>query len=186
MNFFKSFQVVAVILLAACSSIKVTSDYDKEVDFSQYTSYSFYQWEQESDKLLTRFDRERIEESVGQELEKRGLKYMEEDGDLTVSLFVMLEQKKGRTAYTNHYGDMGYWDYDVAWGYGMGYSTTQYSEYDYIDGSLVVDIFDTKSRKLVWQGVGSGVVDENPKNRDRKMPAEIAKIFGQFPKAKID
>ena len=176
---------IAGLTLASCSSIQVTSDYDKTVDFSEFDSYSFYQWEQESDKLLNQLDKERIEDAVGKEFEARGLKYLENgSGDVTVSLFVVLEEKTRTTAYTNHYGaggGYGYWDYDVPWGWGMGHSSTTYSEYDYIDGTLVIDVFDTRSKKLIWQGVGGGTVDENPQRRSKKMPAEIAQIMKSFP-----
>jgi hypothetical protein len=181
--------ILGTMLIAGCSSISVTTDYDKTADFNSFKTYSFYEWKEESDKLLTPFDKKRIKTSVGEELEARGYKFVEGKADLTVSLFVVLEQKTSRTAYTNHYGG-GYYGYDD-WGYGypggwgMGSSTTTYSETDYIDGTLVIDIFDTNTRKLVWQGVGSGTVDEDPEKRDKTMPHEIAQIFYKFPKKKI-
>jgi len=36
--------LTAIILLSSCSGIQVTSDYDKTVDFSQFTTYSFHGW----------------------------------------------------------------------------------------------------------------------------------------------
>ena len=185
--------VIISMLFTGCSGIKVTSDYDKTVDFNTYQTYSFYQWEEESDKLLTRFDKERIENSVGNEMDARGYKYVEGKADLTVSLFVVLEQKTSRTAYTNHFGGgvgsgfYGYddWGYDAGWGWGMGSSSTTYNETDYVDGTLVCDVFDMSNRKLIWQGIGVGTVDENPKKREKSMPREIAQIFYKFPKAKV-
>ncbi len=178
-----------VTILNACSGIKVTSDYDKSADFTKYKTYSFYKWEEESDKQLTRFDKERIENAVGNEMDIRGYKYVEGEADLTVSLFVVLEQKTSKTAYTNHFGAggpgyYGYddWDYDVGWGWGMGHSTTTYNETDYVDGTLVIDVFDMSNRKLIWQGVGAGTVDEDPGKRQKKMPSEIKQIFSSFPK----
>jgi len=173
------------LILTACSGIQVTSDYDKTVDFNKYKTYSFYSWEQKSDQLLSRFDKERIENSVGEELESRSLKYVESGGDLTVSLFVVMEQKTSRTAYTDHYGGGGYYDYDAPWGWGMGHSTTTYQESDYIVGTLVIDLFDAGTKKLIWQGVGSGTVDEDPQRRANKLPQEIGQIFYKFPKEKI-
>ena len=32
----------AVILLSACSAIKVTTDYDTQVDFTKYKTYQYY------------------------------------------------------------------------------------------------------------------------------------------------
>lgn len=177
-------------IIVGCSSISVTTDYDKTADFNSFKTYSFYEWKEESDQLLTNFDKERIKNSVGEELEARGYTFKEGEADLTVSLFVVLEQKTSRTAYTNHYGGgyYGYddWDYGYggSWGGGIGTSSTTYTETDYIDGTLVIDIFDTSTRKIVWQGVGSGTVDEDPQKREKTMPNEITQIFYAFPKKK--
>jgi hypothetical protein len=167
-------------VVMACSSISVTTDYDKSVDFNTFKTYSFYQWKAGTSEKLSEFDKQRLKEAVGKELDKRGYKYVEEDGtgDLTVSLFVVLEEKTSRTAYTDHYGD-GYYGYD-AWGYGA--SRTTYVENEYVYGTLVIDIFSTATRKLVWQGIGAGVVEEKPSTRQEKIPGEVAQIFKEFPK----
>lgn len=182
------FVLVSFVLFGGCSSISVTSDYDKSADFDSYKTYSFYEWKEASDQLLTDFDKKRIKNAVGKEMEAKGYKFIEGEADLTVSLFVVLEQKTSRTAYTNHYGGgyYGYddWDYGYGGGWGAGYATTTYTETDYIDGTLVIDVFDTSTRKIVWQGVGSGTVDEDPQKRERTMPHEIAQIFYAFPKKK--
>jgi len=34
--------IFLLLLVASCSSIRVNSDYDKKVDFSQYKTYAFY------------------------------------------------------------------------------------------------------------------------------------------------
>ena len=49
-----------LIALMGCSSIKVTSDQDKEVDFSKYKTYSFLGWQDGSDKIINEFDKERL------------------------------------------------------------------------------------------------------------------------------
>lgn len=181
--------LIVSAIIGGCSSISVTSEHDKTIDFNSFKTYSFYEWKEESDKLLTTFDKERIKNAVGYEMEARGYKFIEGEADLTVSLFVVLEQKTSRTAYTNHFGG-GYYGYDD-WGYGYdggwggGYSNTTYTETDYIDGTLVIDVFNTSTRKVVWQGVGSGTVDEDPQKREKTMPNEITQIFYGFPKKKI-
>ena len=56
----------AVLLAGGCGSgLKVTSDYDKTVDFSKYKTYEYYGWSDNSDEFLTEFDRERIESAFG-------------------------------------------------------------------------------------------------------------------------
>lgn len=170
-------------MLSGCSEkITVSSDYDKEADFTQYKTYSFYGWAKESDKIINRFDQERIEKAVADELNKRGLSYVKDGGDLTVSLFIQFDQMKGVNAYTDNYaaGPYGY-RYGPGWGWGYGYSTTTYQEYDYIVGTLVIDIFDHQQKQLIWQGVGSKTVDEKPDNREYGINKAVKAIMWKYP-----
>ncbi|MCG8308580.1 MAG: DUF4136 domain-containing protein [Cytophagales bacterium] len=180
-----SLWLLSIIFLGACSSITVTSDYDKEVDFTKYKTFEYYGWTEESDKILNRFDKERIEQAFGAEFAKRGLKYVDDGGDMVVSLFIVVDKKTSTTAYTNHY-NMGGYGYGPGWGWyggygGMGTSTTTYSEQDYLVGTLVVDVFDKAGKKLIWQSVGQKTVDDNPNTRDKNTAKVAAAIMKPFP-----
>lgn len=185
MKYLNSIWLLSIIFLGACSSITVKSDYDKEADFTKYKTFEYYGWAEESDKILNRFDKERIEEAFGVEFAKRGLKLVKENGDMVVSLYVVVDQKTSTTAYTNHYGG-GYGYGGRGWyggygGMGMGSSTTTYSENDYLVGTLVVDVFDKAEKKMIWQSVGSKTVDDNPNTRDKNSGKVAAAIMKPFP-----
>ncbi len=181
----KLFYLVSMLyLLTSCSSIKVISDYDKTVDFTQFETFEYYGWAEESDKILNRFDQERIEQAFGEEFTARNLKYVEEGGDLIVVLFIVVEQKTEVTANTTHTGGYygGYYGYGPGYGYGSaGSSMTTVSEYDYQVGTLVVDVFDAKNEKLLWEGIGTKTIDENPQTRDKKIPQAVKAIMAQYP-----
>jgi hypothetical protein len=181
------FYSMALALFTSCSSTKFTSNYDGDIDFNQHKTLSYYGWTEESDKILTRFDKDRIEKAFGDEFEKRGFTLAERDGDIIVSLFIVVDQKKGATAYTNHYGGggpygYGGYGYGAGWGWGGGYSSTSYSEYDYYVGTLVCDVLDSKTKKLIWQGVITGEIDDNPKTRERNTPRVVKEIMKKYPK----
>ena len=112
-----AFLFLLVPFLWGCSSIKVTSDVDKETDFSQYKTFSFLGWQKDSDKILNDFDKNRMREAFKTEFQKRNLKYQESGGDMTISLFLVVSQERSVTAYTNHYGGGGYGRYR-RYGYG--------------------------------------------------------------------
>ena len=182
--------IIGVITLAGCSSIKVVSDHDPNTDFEKFETYSYYGWTDESDQILNRFDKERIESAFGEEFEKRNLKFVEKNGDIIVSLFIVVEQKTSTSAYTNHYnmGGMGYYDYDfdygMGWGgmgMGMGTSTTHFSEHEYEVGTLVCDVFSLETKKLIWQGIGTGTVSQNPKTNEHGIPRAVAAIMAKYP-----
>ncbi len=183
-----------IVFLASCSSVQVTNNWDKKIDFKQFKTFSIYPWDKQNDKIINSYDRETITNAVKSEMERRGYKYVEKDGDLIVSNFVTLQNKTDYQAYTNHYG--GYAGYGGGWGYygspwavgygmGPGYvGQTTVTQVNYTQGTLIIDIFELKSKKLIWQGMGVGTVDDNLEARDRNLPKTISHIFRRFPVTK--
>jgi len=179
--------LVAILIMFGCSSVTVQSDYDKSADFTKYKTFEFLGWAEESNKILNRFDQERIENAFGAEFNKRGFTGVESGGDIAVSLFLVVDKKTSVTAYTNHMNTGG-WGYGAGWGWyggyggvGMGTSTTNYSENDYLEGTLVLDVYDTKTKKMIWQSVGQKTIDENPKNAERNVAYVAEKMMKPFP-----
>lgn len=182
--------IAALFIMSSCSSLSVTSDYDKTADFTKYKTLSYYGWADNSDKLLSPFDKERLEKSFGTEFSNRGMTYQEENSDIVVALYIVTEQKQQTTATTTNMGGMyggygGYYGYGPGWGWGGGMSNTTYNTYDYTVGTLVCSVFDAKEKKLVWEGTGSGEIDENPQSREDGIPKAVAKIMAQYPVAPI-
>ncbi len=180
--------IPALITFSGCTTIQVTSDFDKTVDFTKYKTFEYYGWQKDSDKLLNDLDKKRIEQAFGQEFKKRGLQYVKENGDLIVTLFIVTEKKTSTTANTTmmggggpygYYG--GFYGYGPGWGWGMGHATTTYNTYDYKVGTLVVDVFDAKEKKLIWEGIGQGTINDNLKKRDENIPKAVAEIMKEYP-----
>ncbi len=183
-----------MIMLFSCSSVKVTNNFDKGVDFKSFKTFSFYPWDKHNDELVSEYDKRLILNSIKSTLEKKGYSYLEKDGDLIISTFVMLQEKTMNQAYTNHYGGWaGYgsgWDYGATWSYGYGYwggpayTTSTISSRDYVEGTLIFDVFRLDEKKLVWQGVGVGEVNPDFSKRDKNIPRAIGHIFRRFPVSK--
>jgi hypothetical protein len=178
--------LMAALVLSGCSSIKVVSDVDPSVDFTQFKTFEYYGWLEDSGKLLNDLDKTRIENAFGAEFKARGLEFVEDGGDLVVGLFVVTQQKTQTTAHTTStgggYGGYGgYYGQGPGWGWGGGHSTTTYSDYDYVEGTLVCDIYDTTKEKLVWEGIGTKTVDQDPQSRDENIPAAVKKIMAEYP-----
>ena len=181
---------IILMIIASCSTIKVTSDYDKTVDFTKFKTFEYYGWAKESDKLINQLDRDRIENAFADEFKKRGLTPVESGGDLIVSLFIVVEQKSQTTAnttstgmggagYGGYYG--GYYGYGPGYGWGGGHSTTTVNTYEYEVGTLVCDVFDKASEKLIWEGIGNKTVDDNPATRDKNIPKAVAALMKSYP-----
>ncbi len=187
----KHFIILAamVFILGSCATTKVNVDYDKTVDFSKFKTYSFYGWAKDSNKLLSPFDQERIQKAFANEFAKRGLKFVKEGGDLTVALYIATQHKQETTATTTttgmggYYGYGGYWGYGPAWGWGPSFSSshTTYNTTDYQEGTLIIDVFDTKNQQLIWEAVGQKRVDENTKGREERIQKLAQTMMKDFP-----
>jgi hypothetical protein len=180
------------ILLSSCSSVKVVTDKDDTVDFTKFKTFEYYGWSDNSDKILNRFDKERIEHSFGEELAKRGLTGVEKGsgGDLIITLYIVAEQKTQTTATTTGMGGMGGYGYGYGYmGHGPGYgwggsiSHTTYSDYDYTVGTLIIDIYDAKEKKLIWESIGTSTVNEKTKGREERIAKTVALIMQTYPVA---
>jgi len=170
---------ILLLFLYSCSSITVTADYDKEVDFASFKTFSLLSWRAENSQLINDFDKKRLETAMISEMTSRGYKYMETAGELAVSVFLILEDKTSYNSYTDYYGGYGYY-HGGPWGYG-GPARTTVTQYEYTQGTLIFNVFDAKEKKLVWQGTAIGEVDDNPTNRDNSIPKAVGEVFMRYP-----
>jgi hypothetical protein len=185
-NLSKNLMLGALMMLfSVVGYAQVNSDYDKTIDFTAYKTYSFEGWQKDSDSLLNDFDKKRILDAFKSEFDARGMSLVQTGGDATIALYLVLDKKTSTTGYTSYMGGMGYgagrgWGMGVG-GMGMGTATTTYSEDDYTEGTMVVDMYDASSKKLIWQGTSISVVQDKPAKREKTIPKKIGKLMGQFP-----
>lgn len=184
------FSLIAILFLNIYCFSQVKTDYDKTIDFKKYKTYNIKGWEKDSDQKLTDFDKERIVNALTSELTSRGMSQVESNADAAITLYIVVNKKTSTTAYTNFNGGMGYggrwgWGYGRGAGMGMGSATTTYDENDYNEGTFVVDMYDTESKKLVWQGVITTVVKEKPEQREKSIPKKMSKLMKTYPVAPL-
>jgi hypothetical protein len=176
--------ILGLLLVFSTSSFaqKVKVDLDKNADFSKYKTYQFLEWQENIDQILNDFDKKRIRDAFKSELDSRKLEMVDSDPDIVFSLYLVIDQKTSVTGYTNYYGGgygRGY--RRGGWGWGAGHSTTNYSEEDYLEGTMVLDVYDGSSKDLVWQSVGVKTVEEKPEKREKSIPKSVKKLMKKFP-----
>src|SRR5467141_4255194 len=160
---------VALMLVLATVSFAqdVKSDYDHSANFGQYKTYS---WEkvQTRDPLLV----DRIKDAVNGALTAKGWTQVESGGD--VSVVAMEITHKQQTLNTFYDGFGGGW----RWG-GFGNATTTTETYQV--GSLVVDLFDAKTKNLIWRGSSSDTLSNNADKNTKNLDKGVQKMFAHFP-----
>lgn len=169
------------MFLYSCSTITVTADYDQEVNFAKYKTFSMLKWREDNNRLINEFDKQRLEVAVKSEMTNRGYKFVETEGQLAVSVFVLLEDKTSYTSYTDYYGGYGYY-YGTPWGWGP--ARTSVSRYEYTQGTLIFNVFDATEKKLIWQGTAIGEIDSNPQSREKNIPKAVTEVFMKYPLVK--
>ena len=181
--------LVLFAIMSGCSSTKVVSDKDPSVNFEEFKTYEFYGWRDNSDQILTRFDRERIQQSFAEEARKRGMTRVDSGGDIIVTLNVIGKVKTQQTANTTTTGmGMGMGPgmgrrgmMGPGWGWGTAHSTTVINEREYLEGSLIVEAFDPDDKLLIWQAVGTKTVSEDPQKRAKGIPKKVEAIMKKYP-----
>jgi hypothetical protein len=44
-----------------------------------------------------------------------------------------------------------------------------------------MDVFDSETKELIWQGVATGTVNEKPEKREKSIPKMVKKLMKKFP-----
>ncbi len=173
------FCLSTVLFIACGSSLKVSSDYDKSVNFSSYKTFNFYNLK--TTGSVSQLNADRIANAIKAELIRKGLKETTQNPDLMVNAVTILKDKQEVTATTNYYGyGSVYRPYSYYGGVrASGYTTV--NTYNYKDGSLIIDIVDAKTNKVVWEGIGNKDIDKAPKNPEEAINNAVTSIMAGFP-----
>lgn len=178
--------VFLLFFLAACSSsLKVVSDYNGGLDFSEYRTYNFYEPDTLIDHqvlpvIVNSLNQRRIENAIDEEMELRGYE-KSDDPDVLITYFLRVENKTEYQVTTYNYGSpyyRGYGYYGYYGGYGYGWSDV--SSYDYKVGTLVIDLVDSRKDELIWYGAGSKALRDNPKHVEQEINDAVTRIFYQY------
>lgn len=175
----KQFNIAIVIVLlsfAACSTINVSSDFDPTQDFNKYKTYRWAKKkERNPNDILSKNIRLRkaIQSAVDKVLQKKGFEKVS-TGKPDFVVIVNGGVKNKINVY--HHG--GYW-YHPWWGPYGGYTTVSH----YREGSLVVDIVDTKEKELSWRGIATGITkyDVDPDFLQEDIDKIVTKVLEDFP-----
>jgi hypothetical protein len=164
-----------LLAIAGCSGISVSTDYDTTKDFSTYQTFSWM--EVPSSKQAQGYDTSglmdaRVKEAVDKQLESKGLAEVSDNADLLLAYHYGTEEQL-------QIDDYGY-------GYGPWCGGSGIDVYKYKEGTLIVDIVDAATKKLVWRGAAEGALSENPSGPELNyvIDSAVAKMFKSFPPSK--
>lgn len=175
----------SVVVLASCASKPtIESDYDHTVDFSQYKTYNFFSPLGIENPNYSSIYGSIFRDAIGKEMESRG--YTKSDKpDLLINVSGRLQDKTKVTTTSDPYMSGGYYGYRRgaygAWG-GYGYGTTTHVS-NYTEGTVNVDMVDRALKRMVWEGVAVGRVNEKRTNDETRQNiySGIQDMFAGYP-----
>ena len=176
----KKFTILILVLsfFLSCDTIRVSSDYNENVDFSNLKTYAFSK--QGIDQVkINDIDKKRILKAIDVELYNKGFRKSSIEPDFVINFFTKTNQKVNYYPSTNYYGSMIQSPYA-----GIGHYTGSWylNSFKYNEGVLFIDIVDNKKNELVWQGIGKGYIySDLPEKKGEKISAMVGKILLQFP-----
>ena len=177
--------VLSLSLLTACTTLTVQTDYETSYDFSSLKTYAWLEGKAPSNdiRINNSLIINRVVNAVNSNLQFKGYQLVDKDkADFLVTWFGGIENKIQQEIINSYYGYLGY---DSAyWGY-RGY-WPRYSRsytYEYQEGTLIIDVADSKSKQLVWRGTGRDYMDEKetPEQVTEGINQTVTGILEAFP-----
>ncbi|CAM4156994.1 DUF4136 domain-containing protein [Zobellia nedashkovskayae] len=168
--------MLVLLFLSSCTSVRVLSDYDKEANFDSYKTYAFYKTGIDKAQISD-LDKKRILRAIEAEMTNRGFS-KSENPDILVSIFT--KEKEQVDIYNNYWG--GGWGWNpYYWGPGWGGGGNNVSTRT--EGSLYIDLVDSKTKELVWQGKGVGNLNNisNIEKKEQRIREFVSEILMQYP-----
>jgi len=160
--------IVALIALTTPAVIiaqKVKVDSNPSAPFASYKTYAWVTGTTAPNPL----NDQRLHASIDQRLAARGLTRNAGSPDLVVTTHVTTQEHQELIPTGFAYGP---W-----WG---GYGGGAYVETS-VEGTLIVDFYDAKTKQMVWRGVATATASDKPTKNAEKMNKALDKMFEKFP-----
>ncbi|MET0718869.1 MAG: DUF4136 domain-containing protein [Pseudoxanthomonas sp.] len=164
------------LALGACASTPtVHTDVASGASFSSYKTYTWAMKPEGASPLV----QQRIVDGVDARLRAKGWTEAP-NGDVSIAAHIATSQKQTLDTFYTGTG-MGGWGWRGAWGGGMAMGSASTTVRTYDVGTLIVDMFDTKTQQAVWRGTASGTVPSSPDKVNAAVEAGLDKMFAGFP-----
>jgi hypothetical protein len=157
-------------LVGTAVAHQVKTDFDHQTNFSQYKTYS-WQRIKPSNSLWDA----RIKIAVDAQLAAKGWTQVDNGGD--VAIVAIATTHTERALQTFYDGMGGGWRWRGFGGTGEATTTEQ----DYKEGTLLVDMYDAKTKQLIWRGSAEDTLSNKAETNEKNLNKGVAKMFKKFP-----
>lgn len=168
------FTAFAVLAVSGCATMMVSSHIERGVDFTKYATYDWGPPDNlpVGDPRLDNnpFFNDYLQGAIEKKLAAKGYKRANEKADLLIHYHASVNQRLDVYTVDNRYG------------YCYGNCEPQVADYE--QGTLVVDLVDAKTNKVVWRGWSqdtmNGVID-NQERLEKQVEKGVTKMMLLLP-----
>ncbi len=156
----------------SCSTVRVTYDYDKATDFSNYQTYTYLP---EMQTGLSELDDKRLLQAIDSAMQLKGIMYSEEP-----DFFINIQSREIRNASGNSVGvGVGGTGGNIGGGVSIGLPIGSPK----MDREIIFDLVDSKKDELFWQAVSETTFKDigTPDEREAKLREIVTKVFSAYP-----
>jgi Domain of unknown function (DUF4136) len=156
---------IATFVTASAYGENITATTDSSAPFASYQTYAWTAGTTSPDALTER----RIHAAVEAQMSGKVIRLAapDESPDLFVATHVVARDQKDFAA-----GGFASW----APGAGPTIDSKAYGQ-----GTLVVDVYDAKTKQIVWRGVAIGMGSDKPSKNSDKIDKALADLFHRYP-----
>ncbi|HEY8784083.1 MAG TPA: DUF4136 domain-containing protein [Mucilaginibacter sp.] len=201
----RSIYLAAIVLilsgLSACTTYNYYTAAINKTNLSNYHTFAWMpQTKDDNKKMTSDLADTKIKDGATNALVAKGFRLDQQNPDLVVN-YTRIVGRGTRTNYYSPYYDGFYpgwglgWGLGFGWGWGWGYYRPYYyygapfayyggltyaEKEHYKEGTLIIDLIDTHTRKIVWRGFGVGEVHHDPQKDIDDLPKVVNGILDQL------
>ncbi len=173
---------LALLAFAACSPYTIKYDYDPAAPLATYRTFDWYKPKKErvgdAAPRMAGFTDARVREAVERELGTKGLKReTTADPDVLLDYFPVYQNRSYTTRTRVGVGTGG-------WGWGARTSVASSQRHHYKEGTIVLQVVEAKSNKLVWEGTAEGALTGlagRPEEAQEAVAKAVKDLLADFP-----
>lgn len=158
--------MLACMASAVALGQTVSVNYNKSQDFSQYHTYTWAS--NNANQIQNSILAQQAQSDINTAMQGKGLQMVQESQNPDLILLASGGMQQ-QTSYS-------------AWGMrgiggGMGGITPQQN----VVGTLIVDLYDAKSKSLLWRGIAQNTLSTNGSKNSQMVTKAVQKMFKQYP-----
>jgi hypothetical protein len=167
----KTTVVFCAMLLCIASTVavaqQVSVNYNHDASFSQYHTYAW--GSNNANQIQNSILAQVAQQDINTAMQGKGLQMVQESQNPDLVLIASGGMKQ-QTSYS-------------AWGMrGIGGGMGGISPEQNVEATMIVDLYDAKTKSLIWRGIGQDTLNNNGNKNQEMVEKAVQKMFKQWPK----